>query len=405
MRTISKAMIAMAVAAMMCAVPLFTAEGSDAVIINTGDAGVSFRTDSLTSSEVNDLFTDDEKTSWAKDALALATDQNSTAVNTRWTISDLVISSVTDYRNALGSSLTNDRTKTVRGGGMTCELSFTATVKATYTGYLYDYTDGTQDLYSYLGERVAPSGAVLKVSGTYTTETSDSETIGFFMNAEKKGCIDEDVSEHTQRSTFKGDLTYDSGSSNTKKYSVEAETATVTKENVSFDYGKVSKADIVKNTEVFVKTSYDTYATKTMFNYTTDEGVKGGYDVAVNVKSIISPMSNYTVSTAEDYWIDEDQTLPEFHYYGGSGNTCLFTTAQKDSLKSDDGMRSFLANAGTVSESFSDVESIVDSSTASVDVNTSSDGKFIPILCVVIGVLGIAIVLLVILMVRKKKTA
>ena len=149
-------------------------------------------------------------------------------------------------------------------------------------------------------------------------------------------------------------------------------------------------------------TVHDKDVDSNKFRYKTDDSKSGGYEFSVDRAHIDPPEDTFGVAEAEDYWIVEDQTLPEYHYYGDD-QYCMFTNVADADLRDDSRMESFLKgmSGSTVSDNYSDSKSVAKSaSTAAYGDN--SFGKDNTIFFVIIGVLGVAVVILALIAFKKK---
>ena len=402
-------MIAVAVTAALCLTPLFVIDDSEAAIINEGKVGLSVDVSSISDTDTDRLLTDASKQGIAYSALNAATGQDSETISNRWSLTEVSVTGMKNYRSAMGTDATGDRIENVRGMGYECTVSFTATVKAGYVGDMFAERDGVQELYKFIGYQSVPEGTKLKVEGTFTTNSYEHSTVNYFKTDGGERCISSENEERSQSSSFKGKLTctLDPGSSVEKVriYDVDTENKTDMKATINYDYGNVEKKDVVTDTEVFILTDIDKTMSNSKFEYVTSDGKNGGYNITMDLRSLIDAMGGVLrIAKAGDSWIDEDLPLPEYHYYGDDGGTCLFTSAGDPELRNDKSMGSFLKglSGSKVSDSYEDVKSVADS--AATSVNAGGSNGISPLLLVIIGVVIVAIVIAAVLLLKKKKT-
>ena len=406
MKSINKMIVVIMAVTALCIAPLIVAVDTDAVNIEEGSTGLSVKIDSLTDTNTDKLFTAENKNTIARWALATATSQSTDNISTYWTLSEVKVTGVKNYKDAMGTKVTGDHIEQIMGGGMECTVSFKATVKAYYTGPLYNYYEGTQDLYEFLGVRLAPAGSTLDVKGTFTMDVYRYSSSDYFITSDNNGCPEKSVAEETRSSTFKGDLKYTidpGGTEKVREYTVDAMSASDIKSTRAYNYGNTDKEDVKENTEVFRTFTYDKYQLDNKFDYTTNDGSSGGYSYSLDEADVLTPIDTYSIGYAGDYWLSEDMPLTEYHFYGSDDETCLFTDAGDAELCDDSKMGSFLRNlsGSTVSDSYSDAKSIAESSSASISIG--SDGHNDLYLYIIIGALAVVIVILAALMLRKKK--
>jgi len=278
---------------------------------------------------------------------------------------------------------------------------------AAQTPYLFEFTDGTQDLYRYIGSRSAPVDATLEVTGTLIKEDYTHSSADYFKTKNGEICGDNTVIEDSIYVSFSGDVKYtftQAGTKSVREYKVDAKSSEEVKMAIEYDYGKVAKDDIVGTTEVMILRSYDKEMSEKEFRYVTEDNVKGGYRSVSDLKSAFAPTGEYTIVEAKDIWGDEDTPLPDYHYYGGDEEYCLFTDAQDDGLKTDSGMSSFLKSLPDcdVSDSYSDAKSIAGSASTSISADGSANGIDPLFLYIAIGVLALLVIVLAVLIISKK---
>ncbi len=404
MKSVKIMMIAFAAVAALCITPLFIAVDTDAVIIEEGSTGLSFKVDSLTNTNTDKLFTSEDKNTIAMAALATATGQSTSNVSTYWTLSEIKVTEMKNLKTSLGTEVTGDHMEKIRGSGLECKVSFKATVKAYYNAPLFSNNDGTQTLYEFIGSRYAPSDSTLDVSGTFTLYSYQHSSTDYFKNKDNKGCLEKTIVEETRSLSFSGDLTYtvnSGGAEKVRNYSVDAKSSFDNELTNTYDYGNTNKSDVKESTRVFIKSTYNKLQEENKFEYNTKDNTNGGYSYSFDRKFTTHP--TYITDYAEDYLVREDEPLTEYHYYGTDGNTCLFTSADPE-LCDDSKMESFLTglSGSTVSESYTDAKTVADSTYTHLSVGSDGKNNFL-VLYIIIGVLAVVIVLLVILMLRKKK--
>ncbi len=154
-RSIRMAAVILTVAA-LCVTPLFVIEDSEAVRIAEGKVGLSVEVGKISDTDTDRLLTDASKQGIAYSALAAATGQNSETISNRWSLTEVNVTGMKNYRSAMGTDATGDRIENVRGMGYECTVSFTATVKLGYTGNMFAERDGVQELYKFIGYESVP---------------------------------------------------------------------------------------------------------------------------------------------------------------------------------------------------------------------------------------------------------
>ena len=408
MKTINKAMIAVMIAAVMCAVPLFVIDDSEAITITTGDAGVSFKAGSVSDEDFAKLTGGDNKETtyagYARSVMSTVIDEyNKFTVNA----STVKITNVEDYRLSRAAKLTEDSYATTKADEITFDIEFTAT--ASSAGDLFILYDGTQTLYIELGKTnrfVSTNTVTFKGTATIgTTMTKDCSIAKTYGN---NYITTEGTLKTSEYKEFSGEVIFNNGVAHRITVS-KAATGNSTDSSFEYDFYGVEPSNLTSDSK-YMKNNDGTYTGTNVFKYKINNR-SDGYDRSYNQDDFPSRLfaNIYSVGTVEDLEFSDlftfDLSVPEYLYYDGSlvptPSTCLFdkNCVADESLKDNDRMREFLDGIGTVGSTYSDAESVTNAAFESVG---SSGGNSNIIFYVIIGVLSVAVVALAVLMIRKK---
>lgn len=398
-------MIAVMIAAAMCVVPLFVAEDSEAINVDTDKSGgISFKAGSVSDADFAKLTGGTSKTiqyqQYASQIMrAVVEDSYYFTVDA----SSVKISNVKDVRLAAGTNITKDTYETTNATEMTFDVEFKAT--ADLSGELFSLYDGTQTLYNELGKtnRFASSNT-LEFKGTATISQMNylkctiAKTYNNYYvatDAREKMC---------QLAEFSGDLTFNNGTA--FKITIdEAKTLFSTDVTTEFDFYDVKPENLTAESKV-MRTADGKQSMADVLKYKINDK-SDGYDFSYCSDDIPSSLQRrtYSVSTVEslgEYLFKTDLTVPDYKYYTDLPSTYSFFNAASvsdDTLKDNDKMKSFLEDIGDVGDTFSTADSVADGAYSSVG---ASGGNNNIIFYVIIGVLAVAVVALAVLMIKKK---
>ena len=383
MKSISKAMIAVMIAAAMCVVPLFVIEDADAATVETGEKGLSVEAKDVSTANFNRLVSN-----LMKEYMILA------PLDFSVNASDVTFSEVT-LKKGIAEKISDD--SIYYNDGSYIKAKFTYQKDLTTSVQLFPKTAGLEDLYRYMGSNMAASGKNLKIEGTIEMGQDMNDTSDFFKTNENK--LADDGSTMVNSSFYKASytVTYNDGST-VKKFDVESSGKQESTTETTVKYLIDDKKDTINATEVLISTT-TTNKTEESATYKFD-GKTGSYegkDVPQKVEG------NFVKETAVAHLDSEDLKPQDILYYSEDG-PALFTSplmVEDATLRDNAAMKTFLESIGTVSDSYSTANSVANSGSADVSAGGSSGGSNI-IFYVIIGVLAVAVVALAVLMIKKK---
>lgn len=393
MKSISKISIALAVTALLCAVPLCVTDGTEAYTVKPGETGVSFTADSISDEDAGRLFSDTYRTKMAEEVMGLIVSSG-----IYFYYQDIEITDVSDYKRSLGSKAENDSRTYFIASGLKLNISFRATC---LTGAeFFDLTDGTLDLYRELDDsnRITV-GSVLKVSGIYEAKGVMRDTRAFSKNSSGDFVMTEETEAVSATGSFSGDVRYTykkDATDVTRKIIFDIIRETEFKETFSYDFSGTKIADVTGGTATLQITKDSISKMRERYLYEVN-GAKGGADITTDSNDV---QQDHDIKAGDaDHFgciMGYDIEVTELSYYDSSGNnlTTIFKAgdvndaALKDNIK----MKEFLAGIGKVGNTYSDADSVADSAGTSIGSGTLS--KEI-ILYVIIG--GMAVIIFILL--------
>ena len=399
-------MIAVMIAAAMCAVPLFIIEDSEAATITTGDKekAVSFKAGSVEDAKFNELVSGPFKEYIASQVLTSIVPSDGD-----WAISEVVIKNVKDIKMSKGNSVSDSVIKEIDASAITCDITFKATCDNPYGTTLFEPYDGTQTLYKELGTYMVANGDVITIEGTATIEQYESIESSIVKNSDNNYVVKEINGKESQSSSFKGKVKVVSLD---KTYELETKAENGTDVKVTPDYYNAEKIEDVKDTSKVVLTySFGSDLVNYVFKYTIN-GKSDGYDKKLPSNAFmpfdymagtVSEIELMTTGEIILIYTGEIAPTPVYYYKAGTGMpTDSFFNDSTIALASptNESVKTFLDGIGDVSDEFSTASSVADGAYTPVNKDGGSNNNIV--FYVIIGVLAVAVVALAVLMIKKK---
>ena len=402
-------MIAVMIAAVMCAVPIFVIEDSEAIDITAGEAGISFKAGSVSDENFDKLTGGDAKeeiyAEYASSVLSAVVDDSY-----RFDVdgSTVKISNVKDVKLARGMKVTSDSVATTTGDAMTFDIEFKAT--AAGAGDLFELYDGTQTLYKELDKtnRFAASNTI-EFKGTATISNMSESDYKIAKTYSNYYVVTEGTMKMSRFASFSGDIVFKNGTT----YNItinKAEKGMSLDSKVEFDFYGVEPSNLTSESK-YMQTTNGTSSANNVLKYKIN-GNSDGYDHSYNSKDIPDGLmaGRYEVGEVGDlggmYLYTTNIAVPTYLYYDGSlypiESTSFFNQyCVKDAnLKDNDKMKAFLDDIGNVGDTYSSAESAANGAYESVGASGSGNSNII--FYVIIGVLAVAVVALAVLLIKKK---
>ena len=404
MKTMSKALIAVMIAAAMCIVPLFVIEDSAATEVKTGDIGVSFKAGEISKENFEKLMPVESYEEFATEAMG-AIGISSTSFN----ITDVKVTAIKDVKTSLGSKVTDSKLYQTKGTAVKVDIEFVATYDSLLSCDLFKTVDGTQELYKEIGTNQIVSGNTLTFKGTVTMEEMSGGEQSFEKTYGENVVVTGSEGKTSAYAQYKGDVTF-KNSSGEYKIAVDGETGRTADTTSEYDFYGVKIADLKADSKVII-TNKVTGAMKTSVSYDY-KGNKSSYESYQDL-SLLMGGSTYrqtvvldiiapaTVECEPYVYYDNDATID---WSGDVDTVGLFNnlTVQDSELKDNDKMKEFLEKIGSVGNSYSDADSVANGAYENVIESSGNGGGSNVIFYVIIGVLAVAVVALAVLLIKKK---
>ncbi len=395
-------MIAVMIAAAMCVVPLFVIEDSDAYSVTTGETGVSAKASSMEPADFTKLMPSD----YQKMVVAMGTLGAMGLDGAYYSPDSFELKSVSDLKMARGTEVTADTITEINGSSMTLEVDMTVKRTGPSTAIEFPY-DGFQDLYRAFYDM--PLGHTLTFKGlTITMEEYEKEITTFAANSDKNFVITE--FERVSSSYMKiscSDIEY-KNADQVKKLeftAVRSSDYDVLSKNsfYSADFkDEVKTENVVGTTKTIALNDYRDCAEELSIKFVYDGKTYNHSETNEHYyNGMYYPDAIYESTTAgmAGAIMDYNISAPVYSFCG-TGSYCLFDSSVVDaSVDTNEKMKNFLNEKGTIGESYSDAKSVANSTSTSISVGGGSNNI---IFYVIIGVLAVAVVALAVLMIKKK---
>ena len=408
MKTISKALIAVMAAAAMCLVPLFAvADDSDAITVTSGEKAVSFKASSITDEKFNGLVTQAYKNYIADEAFNAIFPSPSD-----WTIvGDATVKNVKDTRMSLGNSVSESKLENVSASSITFDVVMTAKCNDILGTSLFELKDGTQDLYKELGLNTVEYNAQVTIEGTVTLEEYEYTEYTIAKNSTNDYVTKELFGKHSSSASFDGKVKVNALD---KTYELKSKSETGGETTITPDYYNASKIEEVsKTSKVILNYKNDATTVEDEFSYKIN-GKSDSYSIKYDANALMG--SDYMAGTVETLeamfggqimlYFDTAISPVALSYYDEFGvpmTNCLFSYGTVSIADpTNDKVKNYLADIGTVSDEFSDAESVANGAYTPVSAPGNGGSGNNIVFYIIIGVLAVAVVALAVLMIKKK---
>ncbi len=397
MKTYTKALAAIAVAAIMCICPaIVMADGSDAYTKTEGESGLSFEIESMTQAQIDKYLSESRKTYMAADVLESFVYSDGFYITADYSITDISVTELSVSR-AMASSVGDDYSEYV-GEEMTFKMTFTAT--AISSQQLFPDDSSFLVLYKKVDSENAAIGDKFEVTVTGTTKTSYQAEAGIIATEDGNFARGDTDYKSYESNEYEIEAKYTAAGSTTPlSFSVDYTYESGFTETETHDFNGVEESKLTETTKDYV-TTVSEHRVRTAYECTVGDDSESTDNV------IRTPASGGESTHAIMYNADMKPSV--INYVVGTDAILVNpNTLGDDSIKTEDGFKAFLEETGaTTSDSYSDAKSIADDAYSTV---TDAEDLAVGILAIAIGALVLLLVVLVIVIViilivkRKKK--
>lgn len=391
------AVAVIAIAAAMCIPACVFADNSDAACTKTnGSAGISAKLSTSDEKEIVKFF---PKDAWNDIATSIWMSQFDGLIATPspmvYDISEGKIEEVEKYAVSHGMEITDDYVSEVNSESQIMKYSFKATCKTsdlsfinTDLGQLIKYIDPTNNTHK---------DSVLKVTVTIENTTSDVTKKYITKNSENNFVVTEVTGERLDYSRVYAEVKYSYGTTE-KEFTYEQVNDEFVKGTTKMDFMNVEPKDATASTKVLGSMDYDDiqYVVKTVIKcdgktYTNKQDL-GASVIGTTEISKYGALGPSMVLTG-------DLSVPTYKFYGDVlDDYALFNEASvaDESLRSNDAMKNYIKENGSIGEDFSAAKS-----TAEAPMPSSGGPNIL--LFVAIGIGAVVIIAVVAFIFLKKK--
>ncbi len=392
MKVHSKALAALAVAAIVCICPaIVMADGSDAYTRTDGESALSFEIESMTAEQTAKFLSTGQQTTYAQEVVDKIVYNYS-----YFDLDDISVKDVS-YKNGAAYSIDGDDVKSYSGDELKFTISFTATSKS--VGELLTNDKAYVPLMKALGNNARAIGDKLEITAEVTMQNSDNGSAkyiatdaGDFVMTESSGesyqCTDMDITAKFTRASDSSTVTFE----------VESEFEQNVYSDIAFDFNGTDASEVTATT-----IAYETNDTSLVASTYLKCSV--GDDSESTSVIYKSPHHNGSADYAPLH--GEDLEVPAINYVDGTGTTLIYGISFGDSdLYTESGFTAFLTEVGaSTSTDYSDAKEIADDTYGTVvDEETMALGILgIAVGALVLLVIVLIVVIVIILIVKRKK--
>lgn len=397
MKTISKALIAVMVAAAMCLVPLFAiADDSDAITKTNGSAGISVEVSTSDETEIAKFFpaanhNDMAQYLWASEFNALM------GYYGAFTISQGKLVSVEKYEVSMGREITDDSISDVDATKQIMKMTFKATCNANDYPFI---NTSLGELIKYMGEPANKTHKESEMEVTVVWETTESTITKNYIvkNDDDNYIVTKSEVKNTDYSRISADVKYTYGTTE-KEFSFESVRDIVSNYTTEPDFLGVEPKSAKAATPVLIKAGIDEYKNVTKTTVKCDGNT---YVNEMDAGRILvsDELSSWSTIGARGLIYDTNQSVPTYKFYGETTDPyALFDedSVADTSLRSNNALKEYFSNNGSIGEDFGAAESVANS------MMSSGSGGNNLLLYIAIGVGVIVVIAIVAVIILKKK--
>ena len=317
-----------------------------------------------------------------------------------FTITDVKI---TDYEDSEYWSYKVDDGELIQGWSQnnTYKISFTATCD---TGGLQLFPNKVafEDVVKKVGiSNETQVGAVFKVSATVKNVDSSRVDDNYVQGADNWFVKDGEWKQYELRS-IDADVTYKYTSDGEKEIEFEFKEGLegTSHQSYTYDLCGAKASEVNASTSLAYDREFKSFYENDWTRVKYDGDTKGP-DTYLLDPNALPFIDNEFIKSPQ--FLPGDTSAPAFAFYGADPTTCLFQGASVDeSLRSNDAMKAFLEDHGTIVTDFSDADSGVKDTYKDM-LNLDKIGKILLFIGIGILVVIILVVILIIVLVRRAK--
>lgn len=386
------------VAALVLSVIPMVSDESDAYALIEGESAVGFSVKNLSGDTLKKILPEDRQAGLARFVMNNLIDDDCSL----YEYSNVV---VTEYSEEeyFGSSISGDQQDRVGTNSQSYKITFKATRMAgpAYTLFFNEYQNA--DIIKEVGsENMSQEGAYFEVTSYVQDVMYEHSKLTYATNSEGGLFITHDWTKDYEKRSFESEVkyTFDSGTKSVT-YKSEMGFQKSGRYDVTMDFGGVATADVRNTTTEVMNTDIDQYGKLSWNRVRVGDGEEVGYS-----SYDYNPDSGGKFKAYDTVWIFNIDIGPVYAFYSNDDSVIsLFSGDLVDeSLRSDEALKQFFADNGTVKETFDSVEKA--SNSLYQDMTFTEDLKQVGlVLLAAFGALivTIIVVIIVIALIKRKK--
>jgi len=392
------AIAVMIVAALVLSVIPMVSDDSDAYAVKEGETGVGFSVKNMSGDNLKKILPESKQLNYAKNVMY----QLLADTYTNYEYTDVEVS---EYSMEMyyGSSISDDNHHNRVGSS---NESYKITFKATRTDA------AEQDLFKnqYQNEQLikavgvankSQEGAYFEVTAHVVSLGTEHSKITYAINSEGDPFVTHDWTKAYDKNTLEADVkyTFDSGTKSVT-YKVDMGSQKSGRYDVTMDFGDVAIADVRNTTRVLMDTKVDQYGALSWNKVKVGDGEEKGYS-SYNY----NPDESERFHAYRNVAIFHRDIAPTYAFYDPDATVSLYGEYSVDeSLRDDAKLKQFLADNGTVKDTFDSVEKGADS--LYQDMTFTEDLKQVGLIlgaAFIAFIVTVVIVVIIVLLIKKKK--
>ena len=385
------------VAALALSVIPIVSDGSDAYVVKEEDVGVGYSVKNLSGDTLKKILPESRQTYYAMGVMSkLVADTPSNY--------DYSVVEVSEYtaERYYGSNISGDNHNRVGSGSESYKITFKATrTSAAEKSLFYNEFQNMELIKAVGANNKSQEGAYFEVTAYVEEVECEHSKITYAKNSDENLFLTHDLTKEYYKYSYKADVkyTFDSGAKSVS-YKLDTGSQKSGRYDVTMDFGDVALANVNATTTELLDTKVDQYGEFKWNRVKVGDGEEVGYS-----------SYNYHPDESERFHayklvhIIEHDIGPTYAFYDDSATVSLFGDYTLDeSLRDEAKLKQFLADNGSVRDTFSSVESGADS--LYQDMTFSENLKQVGLVLVAAFgafIVTVIIVIIVIVLIKKKK--
>ena len=383
------------VAALVLSVIPMVSDDSDAYVVKDSESAVGYTVKGLSDEDLKKILPEDIQLDYAHGVMVYL-------IQDDYTHYDYTEVKVSEYKASeyWGSSTANKEQNRVGSWSYAYKITFKATCNTAVEHDLffneYQYESVIKDAGR---DNQSKEGAVFEISAYVEYIDMEHSKIKYDYNSLGQIFVTHDNTKTYIKETLKADVKYTVGGKTTS-YSVDIGSENSGRYDVTMDFGDVAMADVTNTTRVLMETKADQEGGLNWNRVKFDDKEVGPFSYTYN------PDPDVDLHAYRNVRIIEHDIGPQYAFYSNDITVLsMFSGTQVDeSLRSDEALKQFFADKGSVMDTFGDVEKGADS--LYQDMTFSEDLKQVGlVIAAAFGafIVTVIVIVVVIMLIKRKK--